>query len=372
MALEAGCEQRPNGTTRLGLSGSVSSNDLIDIVAPSTSKTPEGSSSFSTAAIAGIACGGAALIAIVVVVLCIRCRRRRNRSDGYMNPRWRKGHKRRSSFSFKCRNILASPLTPKFFSDLSPVEEYQGNPSLDAQIAGAVGTQQGRYYIESKPKPQRHPYETALNGERSQSHIPEQMSMTEAGFPDQWNNYRLEKKATPKKVPITINTTDAALALPPAAHKSPRNNVFNISPASSTQYSSASPATAALYTPVADYTQRTTSPSQTSYRSTKSKTTTMSSQGNGYPNLNNQGSTSPLLRQQQQQQQQHPTQQRGWPSARERQEPWFPPPPPSGPPPSSSARFGRKVSSGVARKGRRESGSPVESKQIQVSFPAPP
>lgn len=375
VALEAGCRQRPNATDLLGLSGSVFSSDVVQIVDPSTLKKSTNPTQLSTAAIAGIAAGGVALVALVAAIVFVRCRRRRNRSGIRGKPRWDKSHKRRSSFSFKCRNILASPLSPKFFTDLSPVEEHQQQyGSLDAQMSGvsanAAPSTQGRYYIESKPKIQHHPYETALNGWRSQDSAPEQTSVV----PDQWNTIHFpekkKKEGPPKKGPITINTTEAALSPPPAAHRSPRANQFGISP-SATQYSPA--VGPVLHTPVDRKTTTTPSPSQTHHhgRSPRSHTTTMSSQGSGYPSFNSQGlpsSSSPLMRQQQQQ--------HGWPGAREGSEPWFPPPPTSAPPPlsssSSSSKFSRKVSPGNVRRGKRESGSPVESKQIQVAFPAPP
>lgn len=374
MALEAGCRQRPNATDLLGLSGSVFSSSVVQLVDPSTLKSTS-PTQLSTAAIAGIAAGGVALVVLVAAIVFVRCRSRRNRSGIGRKPRWDKSHRRRSSFSFKCRNILASPLSPKFFTDLSPVEEHpQQYGSLDAQMSGVsanvVPSTHDRYYIESKSKIQHPPYETALNGWRSKDSAPEQMAVV----PDRWNTLTFpEKKSPPKKGPITINTTEAALSPPPAAHQSPRANQFGISPSATQQYSPAGGPV--LHTPV-DHKTTTPSPSQTHHgRSPRSNTTTMSSQGNGYPSLNNQSfsslppplssssSSSPLTRQQQ----------HGWPGAREGPEPWFPPPPTSSSAPSSSlSKFSRKVSPGNVRRGKRESGSPVESKQIQVLFPAPP
>lgn len=362
MALEAGCLQRPNTTGLLGLSGSVFSSSVIGIVDPATSSVSSSSTQLSIAAIAGIAAGGVAIIAIIAAVIFVRHRRRRSRSGIGGKPRWDKSHKRRSSFSFKCRNILASPLSPKFFRDLTPVEErHEPYGSLDAQMSGvpmAGHGDAGRYYIETKPKFERHPYETSLDGWRVQDVVTDQ---TAAFVPDRWNTYAAaseKKKVASGRVPMTINTTEAALARPPAAHQSPRANEFGISPSASSSYLPADH----HGTPI-----MTTSPSQTPSRNpVKPKTTTMSSQGSGYPSLHGQGSSSPLLRQQQQQ--------HGWPGARENnQEPWFPPPPTGPPPSSSSLKFGaRKVSAGSTRRGKRESGSPVESKKIQVSFPAPP
>lgn len=395
VALGAGCTQRPNTTDALGLNGSVFSSSVIEIVDPSTSSESGNAAPLGTVAIAGIAVGGCALVAIIAAIAFVRCRRRKNRTGILRKPRWDKSHKRRSSFSFKCRNILASPLSPKFFRDLDPVEEqHEPYGSLDAQMTGGPpgrAGDSGRYYIETKPRLERHPYETSLEGWHSQEiGVPDQHP---AIVPDRWNTYGAppEKKGISRKGPMTIDTTEAALAPPPPTHPSPRANSFGISPSASStsslpqQHHKTSPISGSsyYYSPedlyrVASVTtnanNNTIAPNTTvspSRGPAKQKTTTMSSQGSGYPSLHGQGSSSPLMRQQR----------HGPPGARENApEPWFPPPPSSSEGPrlgsSSSAaapKFGmRKVSPGTMRRGKRESGSPVESKQIQVSFPGPP
>lgn len=387
MALEAGCEQRPNTTDLLGLSGSVFSSSVITIVDPSiVNQSTQDSIQLSTPAIAGIAAGAAALVIIVAAVSFVCCRRRRNRANLGIEPRWGKTsnkHKRQSSFSFRCRNILASPISPKFFRDLSPVDEQQPYGSLDEQMAaassGTVGSNQqsSRYYIESKSSLSRHPYETSLDGWGIQEGTasPPQPDATM----DQWNTFTFpEKKGRAKKAAMTIDT---GLSAPAPAHQSPKGNVFEIS------HSRRQPQQAAqqpIYIPTEHITPTTTttassspppSSSQTanspSRGNTKPKTTTMSSQGSGYPKLKSPTWSPPFLRP-------------GAPSVvtrsdeaeqQQSQQPWFPPPPPGPPPPSS--RYGRKASGGgpaasPKRAGKRESGSPVESKQIQIIFPGPP
>lgn len=398
VALGAGCAQRPNTTDALGLTGSVFSGSVIEIVDPSTSSEAGNAAPLSTVAIAGIAVGGCALAAIIAAILFVRCRRRKNRAGLLRKPRWDKSHKRRSSFSFKCRNILASPLSPKFFRDLDPVEEqHEPYGSLNAQVSGGSAgraSDAGRYYIETKPRLERHPYETSLEGWQNQGiGVADQYAAT---GPDRWNTYGAlpEKTRISRKGHMTIDTTEAALAPPPPTHPSPRANSFGISPSALStsslpqqqqqqQHYKASPTggSSYYYSPedlyrVASATTNTNkiiapannvSPSR---GPANPKTTTMSSQGSGYPSLRGQGSASPLMRQQR----------HGYPGAGDTApEPWFPPPPSSseGPRPGSSSaaapKFGmRKVSPGTTRRGKRESGSPVESKQIQISFPGPP
>lgn len=373
VALEAGCLQRPNTTDLLGLSNSVFSSSVITIVDPSTiKKSTQSSIHLSIAVIAGIAAGSAGLIAIITAIVFVWCRRRRNRANLGMTPRWGRNnnrHKRQSSFSFRCRNILSSPISPKFFQDLSPMDEHQTYGSLDEQMSGIAngggGGGRGRYYIESKQKMARHPYETSLDGWGIQEGASPPQAHPDGIIIDQWNTFSFpEKKLNrSKKGGMTIDTTKSMLSAPPAAHKSPKANQFDISPSRVQQQYPPQQQYNTQQFPYAptDLIVTTTSPqSQTSSHITiKPRTTTMSSQGSGYPKLKSPTTSSPLLRS----------------GGRGEAEPWFPPPPP-GPPPSSSpsSRYGRKASGssiGKAR-GKRESGSPVESKQIKVSFPGPP
>lgn len=377
MALEAGCDQRPSSTELLGINDSVFSEWRISVVDPADVKNSKNSPTLSTAALVGIAAGGAVFLIIVVFYL-VRCRRRKIRANVGMNPRWGKAKdRRRSSFSFKCRNILASPLSPKFFSDLPPVEEHQPYGSLEEQMAGMSTINRGsdgRYYIESKPKYQAYPYESSLDGIRTRD---TSSSLQSTLVPDQLDDLHVPKKrGMSNKSLMTIDTTEAGLSPPPAIYQSPKANEFGISPSITTRLAPApnnnynnnhTTANAATpYNPAANHTP-TTSPAPTfpNRNSPKPKpTTTMSSQGSGYPNRGQSpgSSSSPLVPQ------------HAWPSARSGQEPWFPPPPGSGPP-ATSPKNGRKVSLGAvgaAKKGTRESGSPVESKQIRVAFPGPP
>lgn len=358
MALDAGCVQRPNTTDLLGLSDSVFSTSLVQVVDPSSLNNSSAAPALSTAAIAGIAAGGAAVLIIIAAIIFVRCRKRRNRAKLGMNPRWGKD-KRRSSFSFKCRNILASPLSPKFFSDLPPVEEnHQPYGSLEEQMAGMSTINRapdGRYYIETKPKYQTHPYETALDGRRTQDTM---SSLQSTLVSEPWDDLHVAKKrGTANKSPITLDTTEAGLSPPPAAHQHPKAKDSSTSPTRTRL----APAINTSFSPI-NKTPATISPVQPFNRSSpKPKTTTMSSQGSGYPPSRKSPETSSPL-----------VQQQGWPSSRVTPEPWFPPPPPSGPSPPKN---GRKVSLGAVgstRKAKRESGSPVESRQVQVVFPGPP
>ena len=367
VGLEAGCKQRPSATSILGLSDTVFSTTIVDIVNPASLEDSSNSVHLSTAAIAGIVVGGIVLILVVAACIFIRRRKRKNRARAGIEPRWGKTHrthKRKSSFSFRCRNILASPISPKFFrDDPSPVQQGQQYGSLDemasSQISGITGDEQptgNRYYIESKPKAQRFAYEPAW----SPQYAPPSFQSLGAS-PDivgeehnqQGNTATPEKRNLSEKASLNINTT---LVPPQPAHKSPKGDAFSVLKSISHPFPPGQPLRSTSYASI-DSHATASSPSQASINKPKGKTTTISSQGNGYP------TASPSIKQKS-----------GWPSPREDGVGWFPPPPPPGPLKSSSSslKYGRKSSAGSMKRMRRESGSPVESKQIQVSFPAPP
>lgn len=379
VALQAGCLQRPNATDALGLNASVFSDRTINIIDPATLKeSPEGAR-LSTPAIAGIVAGAVVLVVLISACVFIRCRKRRNRAAIGTNPQWSKtqrSHKRKSSFSFRCRKILASPMSPKFFrDDLTPVEEHPPYGSLDAMVTSQVSgvgstvtsSPQERYYIESKQKPSRPAYEQVWSPqfappEFQTIYVPEE----EHKQPDPPINFSLpEKKSLSEKRSLTIDTT---LAPPRPARQSPKADAFSV--LKSIHQPNALPSLAPLSTqhrPMS-HTSTTSSPSQASSIKGRGNMTTMSSQGSGYPSTATPSSASPLMRHK-----------HGWPSPpRESPGGWFPPPPPpaGSPPraPSSSSPFrnARKTSGNAVKKARRESGSPVETHQIQISFPAPP
>ncbi|KAI3401059.1 hypothetical protein diail_770 [Diaporthe ilicicola] len=379
VALEAGCLQKPNAEDVLGLSASVFANRTINVVDPATLKKAPETAQLSIPAIAGIVIGAVVLVALISACVFIRCRKRRNRAAIGTDPRWSKSHrahKRKSSFSFRCRNILASPMSPKFFRDeLTPVQEHPPYGSLDAMAtsqvsaiaSNAASSPQERYYIETKQKPARPAYEQVFSPQHAPPdfmtvYVPEEEHVQQQpiNFPPP------EKKSFSEKRSLTIDTT---LAPPRPARQSPKADTFSV--LKSIHQPSVPPSLPQLSTHhrPTSHTSTTSSQSQTPSVRARVKMTTMSSQGNGYPNLTTPSSASPLIKQN-----------HGWPSPpRESPGGWFPPPPP---PPSGSApraafssspfRNARKTSTSAGKKARRESGSPVETQQIQISFPAPP
>lgn len=257
-------------------------------------------------------------------------------------------------------------MSPKFFRDIQEEEETPYS-SIDviaqSQVSGITGAsetqeqQQERYHIESKHRlqqPSLAPWSPQDAPPSVQTiTIPSQYPETPDGFMNfNKQEYRSEKKA------ITISTSHLPLATPPATHtsfaasrSSPQSAAtssdggHSFTPTSTTQLMPPNlPLRYAPYVPASHI----TSPSENG----EVKTTNIYASSPRSPTQ-----LSP------------PMKQHGWPSSRE-PDMFFPPPPP--PPPPKSSRYGRKSSGNQAKKTKRESGSPVESRQIQVTFPAPP
>lgn len=389
-------------TSILGLNSTVFSTASIGIVDPASLVVDSSTSmKLSMGAIAAIAVGSVVFMLIVAACILIQRHKRQKRAAIGTETRWgatRKTHKRKSSFSFRCRHILSSPISPKFFrDDLSPVEENKQYGSLDqiasSQVSGITGEEQSkRYFIESKSKPQRYAYEPAWSpqqappsfqsfavppevkedpdqhivapGVSEKAHIDSKPKPQRYAYEPVWSpqfappssqsfapppgNMEEPGQQIASRPPLSINTAPAP---PEPAHRSPKQDTFSVLKAI---HNPLPPMRSTSHTPVDPHASN-SSPVQRS----KTKMTTMSSQGSGYPSFKSPTTSSPLLKQK-----------IGWPSPRETSDAWSHPPSPPGPSPSSF-KYGRKSSASSMRK-KRESGSPVETRHIQVSFPAPP
>lgn len=389
-------------TSSLGLDGTVFSSAYINIVDPASLVVDSTSASvqLSTAAIAGIAVGAVVLVLVVASCILIRRHKRQKRLAIGTKPRWGstpKTHKRKSSFSFRCRHILSSPISPKFFrDDLTPVEENKQYGSLDqmasAQVSGITGEGHSeRYFIESKSKPQRYAYEPAWSPQYAPPTFQSFAVPTEPGqqpSPGTSERQYIESKPKPQRfayepawspqhapqsfqsfaappgnleelgkqnasrAPLSINTAPTP---PEPARRSPKQDTFSVLKAIQNPL----PPLRSTSSIPADLHSANSSPIQPPNGKSRPRLTTMSSQGSGYPTFKSPTISSPQVKQKS-----------GWPSPRDNPDGWSLPPSP----PALSAspfKYGRKSSASSMRR-RRESGSPVESRQIQVAFPAPP
>lgn len=117
IALKAGCQQRPNPSTTLGLNDTVFSDRSISILDPSASLAPGDNHELPNTSIAAIAVGVVAFLLITAGCIFMQYRKRKN-----LYPR-----NRRSSLSFRCQTRL-TPRTPGFH-DLPPYMDEERNIS---------------------------------------------------------------------------------------------------------------------------------------------------------------------------------------------------------------------------------------------------
>ncbi|KAI0443573.1 hypothetical protein F4803DRAFT_307572 [Xylaria telfairii] len=138
VALEAGCNQRPKAGEIVSLSDTVFSNTVINAVDPATNSSEDNQPTLPIAAIIGIAVGALVVILAIAGFFFVRHRRQRNRRlllEGGMSRKSspRRGHRPASSLSFRCQARL-TPRTPAFFPNESDstVEEEKtdNNPHL--------------------------------------------------------------------------------------------------------------------------------------------------------------------------------------------------------------------------------------------------
>ncbi|TPX09680.1 uncharacterized protein E0L32_009153 [Thyridium curvatum] len=339
VALEAGCLQKPNPGEILGLSGSVFSSSVITIVDPATMTKPAEPAkppALATTAIVGIAVGAVVVIAAVAGFIFICYRKRRARRLSGNSPKgtaeslsssdggWAPQHRPKSSLSFACRAHL-SPVSPRFFPSedaLDEVDSHHHNHHPET-----------RHITSSRPAVWR-PNTTNTYGTGTSS----LSSMVSAPKP---------APAAAAVVPLHQLTTSLP-AMPAAAHSSsPVIGAARGSPMSpESLFATPTSATQLLPPPqgnvIAPY-----NPAE--YRRG----------GGGSPKV---GSAAlPVTRK-------APT---GWTGS-------SPVPPP--PPPKATAwgtatpvsGGGGTGGVGQIKKKSRESGSPIESRQIQIAFAGPP
>ncbi|KAK6858526.1 hypothetical protein PG995_006225 [Apiospora arundinis] len=131
VALQVGCTQQPAPGTAIGLNDTVFSSHRIGMVDPKTSAGASGSRHddkpvLATPALVGIAIGGAVLLLGIAGLIFVRRRTRKNRRQRLAaslngdapNSRRKQGHRPASSLSFRCQTHL-SPRSPNFFHNMA-------------------------------------------------------------------------------------------------------------------------------------------------------------------------------------------------------------------------------------------------------------
>ncbi|KAI3321775.1 hypothetical protein HD806DRAFT_536869 [Xylariaceae sp. AK1471] len=139
VALEAGCNQRPSAGITVGLNDTVFSSTIISAIDTASKTSKDNKPALPTTSIVGIAVGAAVIILAVAGFFFVRYRKRRNQrlrleGDTSIGGSSRRGHHRpASSLSFRCQTHL-TPRSPAFFPSHSDatIEEEKGysNPNL--------------------------------------------------------------------------------------------------------------------------------------------------------------------------------------------------------------------------------------------------
>ncbi|KAG7125995.1 hypothetical protein HYQ44_001035 [Verticillium longisporum] len=117
VALDAGCQQRPDAGTLIGLNDTIFSATAIEAVDPSTleTKKPEQASVFTLPVIVGIAIGGFVLLLLASGCGYMHHRKRKARRESQnMSKKGARRHRPASSLSFRCQTHL-TPRSPSFF-----------------------------------------------------------------------------------------------------------------------------------------------------------------------------------------------------------------------------------------------------------------
>ncbi|KAI2463782.1 hypothetical protein F4781DRAFT_106394 [Annulohypoxylon bovei var. microspora] len=322
IALDAGCSQQPPTGTLIGLNDTVFSEARISAVDPAVEKsTGDKGPALSTTQIAGIAVGTVVVILAIAGFLFVHFRKRHNRrlllgdvrasTVGQKKSR----HRPDSSLSFRCQTHL-TPRSPSFFP----------NPSNDT--------------IEEE-KPYASPF-SALG-----SHPISPGSPRKSAWQAQNSDPSLDSasRSGNKALPLH-NIATAIPTIPGSVHYSTSPKAAFFSPTDEPASTTSTKSTAQLL-PLRQY-----NPAEYGISSPQVGNTpdgTFSSPTSG-------STSSPLLS-------------RAW---EQRASTWDLPPRSSSKPTGIGAW--ERVAAGVAAKNRRTSntGSPVETKQINFNFPPPP
>ncbi|KAI1478011.1 hypothetical protein F4774DRAFT_181166 [Daldinia eschscholtzii] len=318
IALDAGCQQRPPTGSLIGLNDTVFSKTKISSVDPSIENSDDDDQPvLSVTQIVGIAVGAVVLVLAIAGFLFVRCRRRRNQRlllgdiKASVMAQKRNRHRTASTLSFRCQAHL-TPRSPSFFPN-----PYDGT-------------------IEEE-KPYTGPF-SALASHPAYPESPRQAFNNSMGL----NSF---SKPDGKVIPLH-NITTAIPTIPSNVHYSTSPKAAFFSPTDEPASTTSTKSTAQLL-PLRQY-----NPAEYTDNSPQTGTN-----HNTMFNSPTSGSTaSPLIS-------------RAW----ERSTPAWDALPRNSSRPIAGGAWER-VAAGIATKNRRTSntGSPVETKQINFNFPPPP
>ncbi|KAI1458490.1 hypothetical protein F4805DRAFT_140907 [Annulohypoxylon moriforme] len=319
IALDAGCKQQPPTGTLLGLNDTVFSETRISAIDPAVEKsTSNKGPSLTVTQIAGIAVGAVVVVLAISGFLFVHFRKRKNRSLLLGNVRAsvvgqkKSRHRPDSSLSFRCQTHL-TPRSPAFFPDQSHNTIEEEKP-----YAGPFSA------LGSHPISPESPRQSAWRAQ---------------------NDANSSSRPNNKALPLH-NIATAIPAIPGNVHYSTSPKAAFFSPTDEPASTTSTKSTAQLL-PLRQYNPAEYGISSPQVGSTPDGTFSSPTSGS---------TSSPLLS-------------RAW----DQRTPTWDLPTRSSSKPAGIGAWER-VAAGVAAKNRRtsNSGSPVETKQINFNFPPPP
>ncbi|KAI1367476.1 hypothetical protein F5Y08DRAFT_67771 [Xylaria arbuscula] len=138
IALEAGCNQRPEAGIAIGLTDTVFSATTISATKGSSKDSEDGQAALPTTTIVGIAVGASVVVLLAAGLFFVCFRKRRNRrlilEGGERSSSRHSHHRATSPLSFRCQ--ARTPRSPDFFPNqlhsrvIDDDEKYCSNPHL--------------------------------------------------------------------------------------------------------------------------------------------------------------------------------------------------------------------------------------------------
>ncbi|KAM0273231.1 hypothetical protein ACHAQH_008367 [Verticillium albo-atrum] len=254
VALDAGCQQRPESGKLIGLNDTIFSATAIEVIDPSTldSKNVDEGSVLALPAIVGIAIGGFVLLLLASGCGYMHHRKRKARREGRgAPPKGARRHRPASSLSFRCQTHL-TPKSPSFF----PIQEEEmvtkEKPFADPAAAlssNPISSNMGSWNQSSSSIP----HTQTWPGKTQQGHTKDNLSLSTM-LPPQPNSSFYKPSPTDYTTPTSTTSTRSTTALLPV-HHAPRTASYGASapprpPRSPATESYASPISGATASPL--------------------------------------------------------------------------------------------------------------------------
>ncbi|KAG7127752.1 hypothetical protein HYQ45_012394 [Verticillium longisporum] len=231
VALDAGCQQRSDAGTLIGLNDTIFSATAIEAVDPSTleTKKPEQASVFTLPVIVGIAIGGFVLLLLASGCGYMHHRKRKARRESQnMSKKGARRHRPASSLSFRCQTHL-TPRSPSFFPIgeeepttrekpfVDPAAALTSNPSISTPTRSA-------WNQSSASLPPAQPWRGAAP---PQGHAKDALSLSTI-LPSHAQSSLYRPSPTDYATPTSTTSTRSTTALLPPVQ--PRSDAVSSSP----------------------------------------------------------------------------------------------------------------------------------------------